>query len=133
MLTLGYFGKFPAAYKNREKSVKDVVFTKIVVNPDTDKNINIDSSTGKYSQQIIIYDETIHLNSPCKVYCSCESFKFEFANAVFRAGSLNSPLEFVRSIIKRPKEKNEFNIASGCKHLVALSRQALKIKINKGD
>ena len=133
MLTIGYFSKFPSLYKDREKSVKEVVFTKIVVNPDTDKNIIIDSSTEKYTQQIVIHDKTIHLNSPCKVYCSCESFKFEFANAIFRAGSLNSPLEFVRSIIKRPKEKNEFNIASGCKHIVALAREALKIKINKGD
>lgn len=131
MLTVGYISKFPATYKDREKSVKDIIFTKIVANPDTDNNITIDSSTGKYNQQIVIHDKSIHLNSPCKVYCSCESFKYEFANSIFRAGSLNSPLEFVRSIIKRPKEKNEFNIASGCKHLVALARQVLKIKIKR--
>jgi len=29
MLTLGYFSKFPAAYKDREKVFKDVVFTDI--------------------------------------------------------------------------------------------------------
>jgi len=131
MLTLGYFSKFPAAYKEREKSVQDVVFNKISPITKEDKTIFIVSSTGKYTQEIMIQDETIHLNSPCKVFCTCESFKYEFANAVFRSGSLLKPIEFVRSIIKRPKEKNEFNIASGCKHIVALARQVIKIKLKK--
>lgn len=131
MLTLGYFSKFPAAYKEREKSVQDVVFNKISPITKEDKTIFIVSSTGKYTQEIMIQDETIHLNSPCKVFCTCESFKYEFANSVFRSGSLLKPIEFVRSIIKRPKEKNEFNIASGCKHIVALARQVIKIKLKK--
>lgn len=127
MLTLGHFSKFPSHYKDREKTVKDVIFTSITSTVKENKII-INSSTDKYTQEIIIHDTTIHLNSPCGVFCSCESFKYEFANAIFRAGSLIKPIEFVRSIIKRPKEKNEFNIASGCKHIVALSRQAIKIK-----
>ncbi len=131
MLTLGYFSKFPSAYKEREKSVQDVVFNKISPITKEDKTIFIVSSTGKYTQEIMIQDETIHLNSPCKVFCTCESFKYEFANSVFRSGSLLKPIEFVRSIIKRPKEKNEFNIASGCKHIVALVRQVIKIKLKK--
>jgi len=130
MLSIGYFSKWPAIYKTREKSVEDVIFTNI--NTTVGENeITIDSTTEDYTQEIIIKDNTIHLNSPCGVFCSCESFKFEFANAVFRAGSLIKPIEFVRSIIKRPKEKNEFNIPSGCKHIIALSRQVLKMKIKK--
>jgi len=131
MLSLGYFSKWPAAYKDREKSIKDVVFNKISPPLIEDDKIIIVSSTDKYTQEIIIQGETIHLNSPCKVFCSCESFKFEFANAVFRAGSLTKSIEFVRSIISRPKQKNEYNIASGCKHIIALSRQIIKIKIKK--
>jgi hypothetical protein len=130
MLTIGYFSKFPSTYKDREKTIKTVVFTSIIPTIKENK-ININSSTNKYSQEIEIQDETIHLNSPCRVFCSCESFKFEFANAVFRAGSLLKSIDFVRSIISRPKEKNEYNIASGCKHIVALARESMKIKIKK--
>ena len=128
MLTVGYFSKFPAAYKDREKSIKDVVFTNITSITTESGATLIKSSTSKYQQEVEIKDEHIHLNSQCKIFCTCESFKYEFANAVFRAGSLLKPIEFVRSIIKRPKEKNEYNIASGCKHIVALSRQILKMK-----
>ena len=79
-----------------------------------------------------IQDEIIHLNSPVKVFCTCESFKYEFANAVFRAGSLLKSVNFVRSIISRPKEKNQYNVPSGCKHIVALARQVIKIKPKRG-
>ena len=131
MLTLGYFSKWPAAYKDREKSVNTVFFNKISPPLIQDNIITIVSSTNKYTQEIIIHNDIIHLNSPCKVFCSCESFKFEFANAVFRSGSLTKSLDFIRSIVSRPKIKNEFNIPSGCKHIIALVRQVLKFKIKK--
>lgn len=132
MLTLGYFSKFPSAYRDREASVKDVIFNKITPTI-MDDTITIESSTDSHTQKIIIHDKSIHLNSHCKVFCSCSSFKFEFANAIFRAGSLLEPIKFVRSISARPKEKNEYNIASGCKHIVALSRQILKFKIKNNE
>ncbi len=131
MLTLGYFSKFPAKYKEREKLTKEVIFTNINTTITEKDTILINSSTNKYQQTMEIYDNNIHTNSPCKVFCNCESFKYEFANALFRAGSLLKPIEFVRSIIKRPKQKNEYNIASGCKHIVVLSRHVLKLKIKK--
>ncbi len=127
MLTLGYISKFPAAYKDREKSVKDVVFTDIRQDL-ADKKIIIHARTNKYQQEMEIQGETIHLKSPVKVSCSCESFKFEFSHAIFRAGSLLNSIYFIRSIIQRPKEKNPYNTPSGCKHIVALSRQVIKLK-----
>jgi len=130
-LTLGYFSKFPAKYKDREKSVGEIQFTNINHNV-IDNKIIIHASTDKYQQEIEIQDEVIHLNSPVKVFCSCESFKYEFANAVFRAGCLLRSINFIRSIISRPKEKNQYNIPSGCKHIVALARQAIKIKLKRG-
>ncbi len=130
MLTVGFFSKFPSAYKDREESIKSVVFNNITPTINENGTIFIKSSTNKYTQEMEIKDETIHLNSPCKIFCSCESFKFEFANAVFKSGSLLKSIEFIRSIVSRPKEKNQFNIPSGCKHIIALSRQILKLKIN---
>lgn len=131
MLTIGFFSKFPSAYKDREKSIKDIVFNKITPTINENGTIFIRSTTNKYTQEVEIQDETIHLNSPCKIFCSCESFKYEFANAVFKSGSLFKQVEFIRSIVSRPKEKNQFNIPSGCKHIVALCRQILKLKIKK--
>ena len=130
-LTLGYFSKFPAAYKDREKSIGEVRFNNIHQDIIKDKII-IHASTDKYQQEMEIQDEIIHLNSSVKVFCTCESFKYEFANAVFRAGSLLKSVNFVRSIISRPKEKNQYNVPSGCKHIVALARQVIKIKPKRG-
>jgi len=127
MLTLGYFTKFPSRYRHREDSLKNVTFIDISKEVEED-GIIIRSNTGKYAQEIKIFDTAIRLKSPCKVYCSCESFKFEFAHPIFRSGSLLKPISFVRSIINRPRERNEFNIPSGCKHIVALARMAPKIK-----
>jgi hypothetical protein len=128
MLTLGYFTKFPAIYKEREKLVPTVDLKNISVSQDEDKII-VTSNTGNYEQTIEIYDKTINLKSPVKVACTCESFKYEFAYSIYKDGSLIGALHFFRSIIQRPKEKNKYNIASGCKHLIALSRQCLKIKL----
>jgi hypothetical protein len=130
-LTLGYFSKFPAAYKDREKSIGEVRFNNIHQDIIKDKII-IHASTDKYQQEMEIQDEIIHLNSPVKVFCTCESLKYEFPNAVFRAGSLLKSVNFVRSIISRPKEKNQYNVPSGCKHIVALARQVIKIKPKRG-
>ena len=132
-LTLGYFSKFPAAYKEREKLVNDVIFTEITYNKSEDQKILVNSRTNKYFQEMEIEGETINLHANVKVFCSCESFKYEFANSIFKSGSLKRPISFIRSIISRPKQKNEHNIPSGCKHIVALSRKIIKIKINRSQ
>lgn len=129
MLTIGYLSKFPAAYRNRESSVKFVTFNEIKADKISDEIINIKSKTDKYIQEVEIYDKTIHLNSKCKIFCSCESFKFEFANSLFRQESLLHPTEFIRSVISRPKKTNQFNIVSPCKHIIALLRTITRMKI----
>jgi hypothetical protein len=132
MLTLGYFSKFPAKFKNREELVKPIIFEKINVERSADsKRIIITGKTDKYEQEIEIFDSHFTLKSECKVFCNCESFKYEFANSLFKSGSLRRPISFIRSIIKRPKQKNEYNIPSGCKHIIALIRQAIKVKIKE--
>ncbi|MDD4081839.1 MAG: SWIM zinc finger family protein [Sphaerochaetaceae bacterium] len=131
MLTLGYFSKFPALFKDREKLAKLVVFKDISVDKIKDNVILITGKTDKYEQEIEILNSKITLKSECKIFCSCESFKYEFANSVFKNGSLRRPISFIKSIIKRPKHKNEHNTPSGCKHIVALIRQSLKVKIKE--
>ena len=95
-LTLGYFSKFPAAYKEREKLVNDVIFTEITYNKSEDQKILVNSRTNKYFQEMEIEGETINLHANVKVFCSCESFKYEFANSIFKSGSLKRPISFIR-------------------------------------
>jgi len=128
MMNLGQFTRFPAAFKDREKLVDKVYFISIN-NTKTDYGFEIISKTNKYNQTIEIHDEKINLRSPIKIMCDCQSFKFEFSHAVFKNGSLINPMQFIRSIVQHPKEKNQHDLASGCKHIIKLAREILKIKI----
>jgi hypothetical protein len=128
MLELGYFSKFPAIYRDREKTVNEISFTNIDYEITKNNTILIKSSTEKYDQEVEIVSDMISLKSPCKVYCTCESFKYEFANSLFKSGSLLKAISMVRSIVSRPKRKNPHNVPSGCKHIVALSRKIIKLK-----
>ena len=131
MLNLGYFTKFPAVYKDREATVKLVTFENVNYENTKDGNILIKSNTEKYNQEILLVldenNKSISLRTPCTVYCSCESFKYEFANSLFKNNSLINPINMIRSIISRPKKKNMHNIPSGCKHIIALSKQIIKL------
>ena len=130
MLTLAYFTKFPSSYKDREKFVNNVILENVKAEVINENKILITSTTKSgYRQEIELEDNKISLRSPCKVFCTCASFKFDFAHAVFRAGSLLKPISFIRSVIQRPKQRNQYDIPSGCKHIIALARAALKIKI----
>ena len=95
-------------------------------NPD-EKIIEINGTSGKYSQMIRILGEIIP-NSPVQITCNCESFKFEFSHAVFKNDSLINPQNFGPDIIKKPLEKNKYQIPSGCKHVIALANLILKQK-----
>ena len=119
MLTLSHFTKFPSAFKDREKLINKVELQNIrVTHDDENTKIIITSNTKSgYQQEIEIEDDKISLRSHCKVFCTCESFKFEFSHAIFRNGSLLKPIDFIRSIVQRPKEKNKYDIPSPCKHL----------------
>jgi len=96
MLTLSYFTKFPSAFKEREKLVNGVQLVNIKAEYNSDDNkILITSNTmNGYQQEIEIEGDKITLRSHCKVSCTCDSFKYEFAHAIFRAGSLLKPIHF---------------------------------------
>lgn len=131
MMTLGQFTRFPAAFKQREKSVADVKLQNFQYEYDQEENkikVTSDTTTG-YRQELEIFDDKVTLRSPCKVYCNCQSFQYEFAHAIFKYDSLLHAPKLLRSIVQRPKSKNQFDIPSPCKHLVKLARETLKIKL----
>lgn len=127
MFTIGRLSRFPAKFKDREKTIQNIV--KYNISQTETGIIIVTSTTGQYEQKIEIYDNIIHMNSKCKFYCTCPSFKFEFAYSAFQQDALADPEKFLQSIAKKPKDKNQFGILSGCKHLVALARHCFKIKI----
>ncbi len=131
MMTLGQFTRFPAAFKKREQSVDSVKLENLQYNYDQEENkIKVTSNTSSgYRQELEILDDKITLRSPCKVHCDCESFRYEFAHAVFKHGGLLYPIEMLRSVVQHPRTKNQFDIPSPCKHLVKLARETLKIKL----
>ncbi len=119
---------FPSFYSKRQESIREtlVQITGMSNNPD-EKIIEINGTSGKYSQMIRILGEIIP-NSPVQITCNCESFKFEFSHAVFKNDSLINPQNFGPDIIKKPLEKNKYQIPSGCKHVIALANLILKQK-----
>ncbi len=128
-MTLGQFTRFPAKFRDREESINYVVLTNINYSVEEDKIVVTSQTESGYQQEIEILDNKISLRSPCKVYCDCESFKYEFSHAVFKQNSLLHPFKLLRSVISRPKIKNPYNIPSPCKHIARLAREALKIKL----
>ena len=120
---------FPSFYSKRQDSIKKVLMniTGMSNNPD-DKIIEIDGSSGKYSQKIRFFGGDIIPNSSVQITCDCESFKYEFSHAVFKNESLINPENFGENIRNKPLDKNKYQIPSGCKHIIALANLILKQK-----
>jgi hypothetical protein len=131
MIAFGNILHFPANYKNREKNLKNINLIEFEKKyNDTEFKFIIKGlivGKNRYTPEIEVYTATgIHITSPVKIFCNCDSFKFEFAYAVAKYDSLLHPENF---ILHRPKEKNQFVTASGCKHIIALAKYStIKLK-----
>ena len=120
---------FPSFYSKRQDSVKKVKSQITGVNKNSENNtIEINGSSGKYSQTITIFSDDIRPNVAVQITCTCESFKYEFSHAVFKNESLIDPINFRENIVKKPLDKNKYQIPSGCKHIIALANLTLKKK-----
>jgi hypothetical protein len=120
---------FPSFYSKRQDSIRKVLMNITGINKDSEsKQIDIDGSSGKYSQKIRFFGNDIISNSLVQITCDCESFKYEFSHAVFKNESLINPENFVENIRKKPLDKNKYQIPSGCKHIIALANLILKQK-----
>lgn len=128
MLKLFNLINFPAFYKKRNEKLDDVSFTNIIV-----KNNAVIGKSNNHNCIIEFENNQIDKNSPIKVYCSCESFKYEFSRAVHFNDSLLNSESFGNFLMKKTTTKNIYSIPSGCKHLVKLARFIFqnKMKIQK--
>lgn len=138
MIELGKLTRFPAFFRYREKLVDSVELLNININQVEGEGILATSnSRSGHSQYIMIRDDKIGLKSLCKIYCTCESFKYDFAYALNKIDSLYIPsfidkMKMFRSTIKRPRERNVYNIPSPCKHIVKLARYLIRTKTKGG-
>lgn len=113
---------FPIFFKDRFNSWKTVKISKLDTKKDTNKFNIMAVTNNKYDTEIEIdLTQKSLLNCPVKFSCTCDSFKYEFANAVFKNDSLLNPTDFFKSIITKPKQKNVYNTPSGCKHVIAVA------------
>ena len=110
----------PSAYRDRIEKVKKVkpmisgTYT-ILQNP------HIILSSGKYSQEILFLGE-VDPDTNIKIYCSCPSFNYEFAHILNDNECLLHPERFKIAIRKTPREKNQKNVLTGCKHCIAAAQ-----------
>ena len=82
-----------------------------------------------------IMDKDITIDSSLKVSCDCDSFKFEFAHALFKKNLIYNPYDIMSKELfdQKPKKNNNY-IISGCKHIIHCSNYLLShIKQIKGS
>jgi len=127
---------FPSAYKTREDKIK-VLKPNIIKVVLKDNNIFIYGNTNSHKQIILFYLENtiipngsilssiVNIDTPIKVECDCQSFKYEF-EYVLGNDNLVYPRNF--NMNSGPREKNPLYIKSGCKHIIALGRYIDKNK-----
>ena len=124
-MKLKQFLNFPAIYKERNNDVK-------IINPML-LNVKIYNEQPliiyKYKNYIInilLIGQQIDEDNEIKMSCTCPSFIFEFANSLYKSGNLFEPEKFIKSIKQVPKDKNKFNILTGCKHCISCCRHLFK-------
>lgn len=120
---------FPTQYKERQKSVKPYQ-TRLVNIYRNNNEIIIVGSSSKYQQKMGFYksneSDELELNTPIRIYCGCPSFNFEFAHILNDENALLNPEEFKIATRKTPKEKNEFSVLTGCKHIISFGSAIYK-------
>ena len=128
MITFNQITKFPSFFKDRNNSLENLKISVTKVFKDENNYLTINSSWNNYEQIIIFNNNKITSKSEVKFFCSCDSFKYEFASVVKKFGSLCNEEFFTNT--KKAKYKNPFNLPGGCKHIVALSNYIIK-NLNK--
>ena len=121
--------QFPSFYSKRQNSIQntEVVITNVKKEEDS---INVQGKSKDYTQTIKIFTDSkdIDFDKKIQIHCDCKSFQFEFSHALDKYGSLLFPEKFGDTLNKKPIEKNKYLIASGCKHIIALTNLFLKQK-----
>lgn len=115
---------FPSIFKDRNDNIKKLIIFLTEINKDSDNNIIIKSSCNNHNQIIKFYDDNFNSKTKVQIYCSCESFKYEFSYVLFENDGLLNGNFFQKNF--KPKIKNPYNYICGCKHIISLSQYVIK-------
>src|SRR6056297_1836850 len=118
----------PSSYRDRKEKINQV---KTMINRTStiNQNPHIILSSCNYSQEILFLGE-IDPDTNVKIYCSCPSFNYEFAHILNDNECLLHSERFKIAVRKTPREKNQKNILTGCKHCIAAA-QFIQKKMDK--
>ena len=143
MLKFNALLQFPPFYRSRYGTERTVDLRDIKSTEWEDDKFKIITfsciSNDKYETIIELIrskEKTINIrNCFVKVYCGCDSFKYEFSSLIENEGSLFKPVTFDKKYkssninINSNLKKNKYGIISPCKHLVRFSN-AIITKLN---
>ncbi len=119
MIKLSDIQRFPSAFSNRNQMISSLPITIKNISRGND-GILIFADINNHVTIIHIIDTLIKNNSPIRVTCDCESFKYEFSTLISKQNSLINPNDF--KVEKLPTKSNKYNVMSGCKHIIALGQ-----------
>jgi len=104
-------------YKERQKKIDQVMILSPRFERDKD-TITCFCTTGRYNI-VIKLSKDINIESDCWVDCECQSFAYEFANAIRPVNGLLNPTKYPDL---RAKEKNKYQHVTGCKHIIKFAQ-----------
>ena len=114
-----------AYYKDRIQDVKSLkVFLRDIYLYQTVPVIKF--ACNNYGVNIQLIGEEVNQTNEIRLSCTCPSFNYEFARVLYDNGSLFMPENFHKAISAAPKQKNKYNIVTGCKHTIACALDAYK-------
>ena len=129
-ITFKMFLNFPAAYNERNITIPSLKTNTFIMDTKIDNNIlTIIGKVGNHNQVFELSKSKTLLNSEVKLYCSCESFKYEFYYALLKHGAIPKQYTHIfesNNNLLSPKKKNIHNIVSGCKHIISLANEINK-------
>jgi len=117
----------PSYFRDRQDSIRKLVVFPLDAFID-DYYYRILFSCNNYDQEIQFKHE-FDLDSKIRIFCSCPSFNFEFANILYKSDALLYKEKFYKAIQRTPRERNTRSVLTGCKHCIACARFILN---NKG-
>ena len=126
-ITFKMFLNFPASYDNRNITIPSLRTSTFIMDTKVDNNIlSIIGKVGNHTQIFELSKSKTLLNSEVKLYCDCESFKYEFYYVLLKHGCISKQYTHIfesNNALLSPKKKNIHNIVSGCKHIISLANE----------
>lgn len=119
MLNFGRLLSFPLTYKHLNDKLGLITVQDIQTRLDNNV-IHIFAIANNHEVHIDIFNNRISSDTPVKVYCNCDFFKYNLAYSLLKNDGLLFPENFTK--LFPPKSKNPGLSLSGCKHIILIAK-----------